>query len=439
MKLPSAILLLLTGTIQQSSSFTIKPIFHIQTQTQAQKLTKKQTSKLHSSTDINTEPSQFNIDNDEKLPKFQLETSLPECQYTQVMYTNDLVPISTELRLHYDKHFQDPRQPDAGRFIWDPWYVNVGDGKQTPDADAADGDEYADEQDTLLVPGEQEATDAQTQYSLKRIQSNNFFSEEDFSTLVEDLTLLGRSIGLTSITPPWISMYTGDGDMQNLHTDAPQGPVAFVLSLCRENEFQGGETIMLKPNVMELWKGFDGSVGMETGSIMRYIPPTPLGRCIVFDPRVPHGVNRVKGLSGNGNDPRTARVVVHGWFNTPELCWFGNWEESEVEKMNSMLDEALQPIVETLGSGEIGRVCGYLACRVDIDEDGDVTDVVGVCDTLQADWDDFRGVIGYDGEDRPVMEDAASDIKLTVYENLKNLNFGEGADGRAVVVPFAFE
>jgi len=349
------------------------------------------------------------------------------------MYTNDLVPISTELRLHYDKHFQDPRQPDAGRFIWDPWYVNVGDGKQTPDADAADGDEYADEQDTLLVPGEQEATDAQTQYSLKRIQSNNFFSEEDFSTLVEDLTLLGRSIGLTSITPPWISMYTGDGDMQNLHTDAPQGPVAFVLSLCRENEFQGGETIMLKPNVMELWKGFDGSVGMETGSIMRYIPPTPLGRCIVFDPRVPHGVNRVKGLSGNGNDPRTARVVVHGWFNTPELCWFGNWEESEVEKMNSMLDEALQPIVETLGSGEIGRVCGYLACRVDIDEDGDVTDVVGVCDTLQADWDDFRGVIGYDGEDRPVMEDAASDIKLTVYENLKNLNFGEGADGRAVV------
>ena len=438
MKLPGAIILLLTGPIQQSWSFTIKPILHIQTQ--AQTLTKKQTSKLHSSSSSTPEeePSQFNIDNNEELPKFQLETSLPECEYTQVMYTNDLLPISTELRSHYDKHFQDPRQPDANRFIWDPWYVNVGDGKQTQDGDAADADGDADEQDTSLVPGEQEATDAQTQYSLKRIQSNNFFSEQDFSTLVEDLTLLGRSIGLTAISPPWISMYT-DGDMQNLHTDAPQGPVAFVLSLSREHDFQGGETILLKPNVMELWKGFDGSVGMETGSIMRYIPPAPLGRCIVFDPRVPHGVNRVKGTSGNGNDPRKARVVVHGWFNSPEVCWFGNWEESDVEQMNSMLDEALQPIVETLGSGEIGRVCGYLACRVDIDDDGDVIDVVGVCDTLQADWEDFRGVIGYDGEDRPVMEDAPSDIKLTIYENLKNLNFGEGEDGRAVVVPFAFE
>ena len=352
------------------------------------------------------------------------------------MSSTDLEPIATKLRGFYDDHFNDPRQPDSGRFIWDPWFVNVGDGTKTQEADNTDADTDTDDEEETeyLLQGEKEAVEKQTQYSLKRIQSNNFFTEDDFGDLVEGLTQLGRSIGLTAITPPWISLYT-EGDMQNLHTDAPQGPCAFVLSLCREGEFQGGETMLLKPQILELWKGFDGSKGLETGGIMRYIPPAPLGRCIVFDPRVPHGVNKVTGT----NDPRKGRIVVHGWFNQPEVCWFGPWEEKAVEEMNVMLDEALQPLVETLGGGEIGRVVGYLACRVEVDAEGCVEDVVGVCDTLQADWDDFRGVIGYDEADNAVMEDAVSDVKLTIYENLKNLNFGDGDDGRSVVVPFAFD
>lgn len=381
-------------------------------------------TKLHQET-----ASAFNIDVETDGPKFQLEKSLPECDYTQVMSTNDLEPISKQLRQYYDEHFKDPRQPDSNRFMWDPWYVNVGDVTSSQEVSAVSNDKE------FMIEGEKEATEAQTQYSLKRIQSNNFFTDDDFSNLVEELTALGRSVGLTAITPPWISMYT-NGDMQNLHTDAPHGPLAFVLSLSNEGDFQGGETIMLKSKITELWKGFDGSMGMETGNIMRYIPASPLGRCIVFDPRVPHGVNLVKSF---GNDPRKGRIAIHGWFNQPEVCWFGSWDETQVESMNTMLDEALQPIVETLASGEIGRVCGYLACRIEIDEDGDVDDVMGVCDTLKADPEDFRGVIGYDEADRPVFEDAPSDIKLTIFENLKNLNFGEGSEDRSIVVPFAFE
>lgn len=372
-------------------------------------------------------------------PNFGLTVSLPESQYTQVLYTNDLYSVAGKLRQHYDDHFRDPRQPNANRFVWDPWYVSVGD--VTKDRMLLDNSESMDSTTTTCsnqVPGEHEATLAQTQYSLKRIQCNNFFTEQDFSTLVEELTLLGRSIGLTAITPPWMSMYT-NGDMQNFHTDAPQGPMAFVLSLCKENQFQGGETMLLRPNVMDMWKGFNGSVGLETGQILRYIPPTPLGRFIAFDPRVPHGVNRVGGIQGNGNDPRYARIVVHGWYNQPEVCWFGPWEDSDVQDLQGMLDEALQGIVETLDGGEIGRVVGYLACQLDVGEDGEVVDVLGVCDTLQADWEDYRGIIGYDEADRPVMEDATSDIKLTIYENLKNLNFGPGKKDRSIVVPFLFE
>merc|ERR1712187_930607 len=138
-------------------------------------------------------------------------------------------------------------------------------------------------------------------------------------------------------------------------------------------------------------------------------------------------------------DPRKGRIVIHGWFNQPEVCWLGPWNEDAVSRMNTMLDEALQPLVELLGSGEIGRVLGYLACRVEIDGDGSVEDVYGVCDTLQADLDDFRGVVGYNESDMPIMEDAPIDVKLTIYEILKTLQFEDGESGRSVVIPFAFE
>mmetsp|Transcript_317 Transcript_317/g.513 ORF Transcript_317/g.513 Transcript_317/m.513 type:complete len:105 (-) Transcript_317:65-379(-) len=104
-----------------------------------------------------------------------------------------------------------------------------------------------------------------------------------------------------------------------------------------------------------------------------------------------------------------------------------------------MLDEKLQALVETLGTGEIGRVTGYLAVRMEIDQDGGVTSIHAVCDTLRADPEDFRGIVGYDFEDRPVYEDAAADIRLTIHEAMGDLYFEEGAKGRAIVVPFSFE
>eukprot|EP00536_Pseudo-nitzschia_multiseries_P011534 jgi/Psemu1/259912/estExt_Genewise1Plus.C_3980011 len=313
-----------------------------------------------------------------------------------------LSPIANKLRDAYDDHFGDPRQPNGDRFAWDPWF---------------------------------EALAEQIQYSLKRIQTSLFFPEEHYNQLVDNLVSLANSIGLTSISPPWTSMYT-DGDKQNFHTDASHGPMAFVLSLSKSGDFRGGETMIMKPEILDLWRNFETGKAMECGNIIRYIPPAPLGRCIAFDPRVPHGVNQVVGT----NDPRRARVVVHGWFNEPETSWFGSWgDEDQKTEAATYLDDALQPLVETLGSGEIGRVVGYLAVRVEIDEDGCVDHVYAVCDTIQADMEDFRGVIGYDEADRPVMEDAVGDIRLNVYEALKNLQFEDGAPNRALVVPFAFE
>ena len=195
---------------------------------------------------------------------------LHDSLYTQVLSTT--LPIATKLRQAYDEHFQDPREPKAERFVFDPWFVSVGDGKkQQQQQDEDETQDKENDRETLIhVQGEATATAKQTQYSLKRVQTSQFFSSELYEDLVEDLIALGRSVGLTAITPPWTSMYT-ENDMQNFHTDAPHGPLAFVLSLCQEGDFHGGETIMLNPNVLVFWKGFDTSKGMECGSIIRYV------------------------------------------------------------------------------------------------------------------------------------------------------------------------
>jgi hypothetical protein len=152
----------------------------------------------------------------------------------------------------------------------------------------------------------------------------------------------------------------------------------------------------------------------------------------VFDPRVPHGVNRVTGTQ----DPRQGRLVVHGWFNEPQVCWFGPWKKEQQQ----VLDTALELLVEDLGTGDIGRVMGYLAVRISVTADGSVGEVSAVCDTLQADLDDFRGIIGYNQADEPIAEDAVADIRLTIMDALMPLEFGsDGGGARSVVVPFFFE
>ena len=119
-------------------------------------------------------------------------------------------------------------------------------------------------------------------------------------------------------------------------------------------------------------------------------------------------------------------------------------------------EQVLEPLIGTLGSGEIDRVVGYLSVRLDVRQDGTVSNVVSVCNTLVDDPDDFSGVVGYNEEDWPVTEDASADVRLTVFEALKNLHFiavlpvskmtGETSNNNitienanSVIVPFAFE
>ena len=498
---------------------------------------------------------------------FEYEESLPESKYTQVISIPDpssssnssstslsKISVASKLRQYFDDIYQDPRAPDARRFIWDPWYVKCSEGKHGSEAPLP-GDEnlYGDSEDhgninlDYILPGEREAVGKQIQYSLKRVQASAFFSNPPFSDnnnnnnndndndsdnddestingedislyedFIDEITTLGRSIGLQSTTPPWISLYTHN-DLQNFHTDASHGPMAWVYPLpspkCQSSPtYEGGDTMLLHPTMLDYWNTYatsssssssSGSSGKELPSIIRFIPSTTLGKCIAFDGRVPHGVSQVKMM--NPNDVREGRLVLHGWFADPQIIWNGfpeydgmdefdldldldfDFDDAEEEmemdlvgeeedmedadfddddddiELDNMtrLNNVLNPLIQTLGEGEIGRVMGYLAVNLQVLPDGSVGKVSAVCDTLVADPNDFRGIIGYDEENRPVMEDAVADVKLTIYEALKGLYFTEyenfsdnGSDGdgdeeeednlvgnpmREVIVPFAFE
>ena len=211
--------------------------------------------------------------------------SLPDSEYNPILISDQsLQTIAIRLRSQYDEHFQDPRQPNENRFVWDPWFVRVGDGKAAGDDNVGtdnDDDDDNDKMMMMMMPGELEATRSQIQYSLKRIPASRLFATNDddgdddnnnddlYETLIDDLTDLAASIGLTAMTPPWVSLYL-EGDLQNFHTDAPHGPMAFVLSLSKEGDFSGGETILLNhQTVLDYWRGFNATKGLECGSIVR--------------------------------------------------------------------------------------------------------------------------------------------------------------------------
>ena len=66
-----------------------------------------------------------------------------------------------------------------------------------------------------------------------------------------------------------------DGCRQELHADVPHGPWAFVLSLTdwKARKFTGGETLILKPETLDYWRGFDADAVVERESLARLSSP----------------------------------------------------------------------------------------------------------------------------------------------------------------------
>ena len=194
-----------------------------------------------------------------------------------VIVVDQFAPEIRALREVFDGRFAEPREARADRFVWDYWHV--------PD-----------------------------QYTALRTPAWTYFPPRLYAQFHNRLVAWGRAtLGCHDISPPWLSLYV-EGCRQELHGDLPHGPWAFVVSLTRwrGRRFRGGETMLLRDEVLEFWHDFASVRSVEHGELVRRIAPE-LGRLTVFDPRIPHGVRPVTGT----HDPREGRLVIHGWFVQP--------------------------------------------------------------------------------------------------------------------------
>lgn len=194
-----------------------------------------------------------------------------------VVILDGFAPEGKALRATFDERFADPRSTRGDRFVWDWWHV----------------------------PG---------QYTALRTPAWTYFPKKVYEAFHRRLVEWGRkTLGCHDISPPWLSLYV-DGCRQELHGDLPHGPWAFVYSLTnwRAREFRGGETLLVRDEVLDFWHDFQSVRSVEEHELIRAIEPR-FDRLTVFDPRIPHGVREVTGT----RDPREGRLVIHGWFVQP--------------------------------------------------------------------------------------------------------------------------
>lgn len=242
------------------------------------------------------------------------------------------------LRAAFEARFADPRRADAGRFVWDWWHV--------PD-----------------------------QYTHLRTPAWLYFPRRAYAAFHRQLVEWGRRrLGCWDVSPTWLSCYV-DGCQQQLHADVPHGPWAFVWSLSpTPPRFSGGETLLLRPEVLDHWRGFAarGDEDRELSSFTERLAPR-FSRLIVFDPRLPHGVTRVGGTL----DPREGRLVLHGWFTEPRPCVEGALPRAAAAR-------ALQALVPQVAGrlGEQGPLHGTLVVRLGLDARGRVRQARVLADTL---------------------------------------------------------
>jgi len=244
---------------------------------------------------------------------------------------------ASKMRNFFVSQFSDPKKTESKRFVWDYWHV--------PD-----------------------------QYTLMRTPAYHYFPQKMYMDFHKSLVMWGRhNLGCWDISPPWLSYYI-NGCKQELHSDVPHGPWAFVYSLTpwKNRRFSGGETLILKPDVLSYWRNFGSNQDRELASFIDRVPAL-MNRLTVFDPRYPHGVTEVRGTQ----DPLEGRLVIHGWFTEPKTYVEGPLPSKSTEKK---LNEAFDRLQEVLAHEELCQ--GTLSLQMRVRASGSVSKIQFATNTL---------------------------------------------------------
>jgi hypothetical protein len=249
------------------------------------------------------------------------------------------------LRENFEERFKDPREARSDRFVWDYWHV----------------------------PG---------QYTALRTPAYLFFPKKIYESFHNQLVWWGRrNLGCHDVSPPWMSCYI-DGCRQELHGDLPHGPWAFVYSLTpwKKRKFRGGETLLLKEEILTYWQGFQSTRSLEQEDIVTEVPAN-FNRLTVFDPRIPHGVRQVEGV----RDLLEGRLVIHGWFVQPRPFVEGPLSTKDLQ---SVIDDLSGSLNQLFAEGL--DVHGTLSIRFEVKVSGEVGGIQTLSNALRHPGGDKR-------------------------------------------------
>jgi hypothetical protein len=184
---------------------------------------------------------------------------------------DDFLPYgeADRMREDIDRHFSEPhKQLPSTHQVWNYWYV----------------------------PG---------LYTYLRTQPEKVIGHALVERFHESLIRWASdTLGLAHVTWPNLSLYV-DGCQQGLHNDSANGRFGYVYSLTWDDRKTiGGETIVLREG--DLFRSNLARAAAGWG-LFDLLPPH-FNRLVVFDDRMPHGVQRVEGSM----DPVEGRFVLHG-------------------------------------------------------------------------------------------------------------------------------
>ncbi len=291
-------------------------------------------------------------------------------------------PGSKDLRQYFEEQFRDPRKTQPERFVWDYWHVPQ-------------------------------------QYCQLRTPAYHYFPEKIYYPFHERLVKWGReNLGCHDVSPPWLSYYV-HGHFQNLHSDMPHGPWAFVYSLSpKKIRFEGGQTLLMKDEVLNFWNSA-GEKRSEHEMTEFFHEVQPLfGQLLIFDSRIPHAVKEVRNIL----DPLDARLVIHGWFVEPRPYVVGGLKTNQVGKI---VDQWLPHLQDWLY--EQPELHGCLTVKLEVSAAGTVRSVLLQTNTVRQRNGNGRG-------------DLKNDLFWRFMRtSLGSLKFPKTIKGSQIVIPLIFK
>jgi hypothetical protein len=243
-------------------------------------------------------------------------------------------PVAASMRRAIDDHFATPdRHHPETHQLWNYWYV----------------------------PG---------LYTYLRTQPEKIISRELVHALMTTLENWARdNLGMDRLAWPYLSMYI-NGCRQGLHNDSENGRFGWVYSLTNDQRRTvGGETLVLRLD------DYAARIHRAGGGTNLYDLVVPkFNRLVVFDDRVPHGVQLLEG----SYDPADARFVIHGHIKASGPRFLGGISQAAAQVAINTLNEALAPFQ----SGQAGSWHGPLCLRAKIRPDGSVNEVIRQVDRV---------------------------------------------------------